>query len=157
MRISKLATLAGMTVLGVGAAGVGYAYWTTDGAGVGSAVAGTVESISVVQTSAIAGLYPGGPPATLSGTFNNPNAGNVYISSVTGTLASVDQPADLGGKPACGVGDFTLAGSAPVNQEVGPGDAQGTWSGLTITLENTGANQDNCKNATLRLAYVANP
>jgi hypothetical protein len=158
MRLSKkLAVVALGTVGAVGAATAAYAFWTTNGQGTGSVATGTLQSLVVNQTSTISGLYPGGPAQPLAGNFNNPNPGKAYISSVTATLAGVAPAAADTAKPACAVGDFDLAGTAPVNGEINPGDGQGAWSGLTIALKNTGANQDNCKNVTLNIAYTANP
>ena len=161
MRLSKkLAVLAVGTVGAVAATTAAYAFWTTNGQGAGSVATGTVNSLLVNQTSTISGLYPGGPVQTLSGNFNNPNPGKTYISSVTASLTGVDMAPGTAAteqKPACTPGDFDLAGSAPVNGEIEPGDGKGSWSGLTIGLKNTGVNQDNCKNAKLNIAYTANP
>ena len=160
MRLSKkLTAVAVGTVAAVGAATAAFAFWTTNGQGTGSVSTGDITSLVVNQTTPISGLYPDGPAQTLAGNFNNPNPGKAYISSVTATLVSVTQGAGaVEGKPACTPGDFELAGSAPVNQEINPGNGQGSWSGLTVRLVNKpDANQDNCKNATLNIAYTANP
>lgn len=158
MRLSKkLAVVLLGATAAVAASTAAYAFWTTGGAGTGSVKTGDVVNLVVNQTSTIEGLYPGGPVQTLSGNFNNPNAGKVFISSVTATLASVDQTNPNANKPACTVNDFALAGTANVGQEVDSGDAKGAWSGLTIQLKNLNANQDNCKNAKLNIAYTANP
>ena len=158
MRLSKkFAVLAFGTTGAVLAATAAYAFWTTDGKGTGSVNTGDIVGLVVNQTSTVTGLYPGGPVATLAGNFNNPNQAKAYISSVSATLVGVDMTNPNANKPACGTGDFDLAGSAPVNQEIEPGDGKGAWSGLTIGLKNTGANQDNCKNAKLNIAYTANP
>ena len=159
MRLSKkLAVLALGTATAVGATTTAaFAFWTTNGSGTGSVASGDLLSLVVNQTSQISGLYPDGPAQPLSGNFNNPNPGKAFISSVTASLAGVTPAAADTAKPACGTGDFELAGSAPVNQEINPGDGQGAWSGLTIRLKNTGANQDNCKKVTLNIAYTANP
>jgi hypothetical protein len=133
-----------------------YAYWTQGGSGTGTATAGTTSSITVNQTSTAAGLYPGGPAATLSGNFDNPNASAVQISSITAVVSSITNGATDGSKPTCTPADFSIGGS------VGPttvpsGTGVGSWSGLTIQLLNTTANQDNCKGATANIAYTANP
>ena len=158
MRLSKKLAVLALGASGtVIAASAAYAFWTTDGQGTGSVTTGDIVGLVVNQTSTVTGLYPGGPVATLAGDFNNPNQAKAYISSVTATLVSVDMTNPNANKPACATGDFDLAGSAPVNQEIDPGDGKGSWTGLTVGLKNTGVNQDNCKNATLNIAYTANP
>ena len=141
----------------VGAASVGaYAYWSSTGAGTGSATSGDVAAVTVVQTSSVTGLAPGLSAQTLSGNFNNPNSGPVYITAVT---VSIDSVTKAVGAPAgtCDSTDYTLGGTAPVAAEVAPGNAKGSWTGLTIQFNNkAGANQDACKGATVNLAYSAN-
>jgi hypothetical protein len=139
-------------VVAVGA----YAYWTQGGSGTGSATAGTTSSLTVNQTSAVTGLYPGGPAATLSGNFDNPNSSAVNISSVTASVSSVSNGASDGSKPACTASDFQIGGSMG-SATVPSGTGVGSWTGLTIKLLNTAANQDNCKGATANIAYTANP
>lgn len=144
----------GAACLLIAAAGA-YAYWTSTGAGTGTATNESYEAITVVQTSTIDGLYPGGSPVTLSGTFNNPNQGKVRVGAVT---VDFDSPAITGsvGSPACTAADYELGGTATVDAEINPGSAQGSWTGLTIRMLNSGTNQDACKNATVHLTYSSN-
>jgi hypothetical protein len=141
----------------IGATSVGaYAFWSSTGAGTGSAATGDVAAITVVQTSTVSGLAPGLSAQDLSGNFNNPNSGPVYITSVTASISSVTKAV---GAPAgtCDASDYTIAGTAPVNAEVPAGNAKGSWTGLTIQFNNkAGVNQDACKGATVNLAYSAN-
>ena len=141
----------------VGAASVGaFAYWTSTGAGTGSAATGDAAAITVNQTSTVSGLAPGVAAQTLSGNFDNPNSGPVYVTPVTASIASVTK---AGGAPAgtCDATDYTLANAVmTVNAEVPVGDRQGAWTGATIEFNNkAGANQDACKGATVNLAYSA--
>lgn len=144
---------AAVTITALGA-GVAVAYWTTSGSGTGSAAAGTVAAVTVVQTSTISDVVPGATAQTLSGTFNNPNSGPVYVSTVT---ASIDSVSKDGGAPAgtCDASDYTLANATmTVNAEVPAGDGVGAWTGATIAFNNkTDTNQDACQNATVTLAY----
>jgi hypothetical protein len=132
-----------------------FAYWTQGGSGTGSAQTTTSSALKVNQTSASTGLYPGGSVA-LSGNFDNPNAFPVYVTSVTATVTPFSERAD-NSKPACTEADFSVSGSAPVGAQVAAGDGVGAWSGLSLDMTNSGANQDNCKNVTVPLAYTANP
>jgi hypothetical protein len=95
-------------------------------------------------------MYPGDSPQTLSGNFDNDNEGPVYVTSVTAAITGV-----AGGNGACTAADYTLATPVmPVGAEVSIGDGVGAWTGATIQFNNTGANQDGCKNATVTLTYT---
>jgi hypothetical protein len=152
----KVLVVAGV-VLAFVIGSVAYAFWTQGGSGTGSAATGTTNAVTVNQTSTVTGLYPAGPAATLSGNFDNPNASAVFIHSVTAVVSpSLNAQADLT-KPACTASDFTIAGSALVDAQIASGTSQGSWTGLTLALNNSvAANQDNCKSITVPLVYTAN-
>lgn len=110
-------------------------------------------AITAVQTSTVTAMAPGVAAQTLSGTFLNTNAGPVYVTSVTASISSVVKAE---GAPAgtCTAADYTLSGAVmAVNAEALANDTS-TWSGATIAFNNTGANQDACKGATVNLAYA---
>jgi hypothetical protein len=154
--LKRKSAAAGGLVLAVATATIAFAYWTNSGTGSGSADAGSNNAITVNQTSTVTGLYPGGPAATLSGDFDNPNSGAVYVHQVTASLASVSGGAEDPGLPACSAADFALASNpATVDAEVASGTGVGSWSGITVRLLNTSANQDNCKNATVHISYAS--
>jgi hypothetical protein len=138
-------------------AGGAVAYWTQGGTGSGTAGTGNTVAITVNQTNAaITDLYPGQGPVALSGDFDNPNAGPVYVASVTAVVRAFTSQTDVG-KPACTEADFQIAGTASVAAEIPAGNAVGGWSGLTIELLNGAGNQDNCKDVTVTIDYTANP
>ncbi len=151
-RIFLLVGVVAVLAIAVGA----YAYWTQGGTGSGTATAGTTSAITVNQTSTVSGLYPGGSAATLSGNFDNPNASAVTISSITAVVSSISGGAGDAAKPACTTADFSIGGSVGTTA-VPSGSGTGSWTGLTIQLLNTAANQDNCKGATANISYTANP
>src|SRR5689334_3078440 len=95
------AAVVAMTTIGA------YAYWTQGGSGSGTAATGTTTDVTVVQTSTVANLYPGGPGVPLSGDFTNNNDGKVKVGSVT---ASVVDTTNAG----CTADDFAIEGTAPV-------------------------------------------
>jgi len=138
------------------AIGAAYAYWTQGGSGSGSATAGTTSAITVNQTNTVSGLYPDGPAATLSGDFDNPNPGDVQISSITAVVSSVSNGTSDGAKPACTAADFSIGGSVGTTT-VPSGTGVGSWTGLTVQLDDNGLNQDNCKSATANITFTANP
>ena len=150
-RFAAIAVVVGALALG----GLAYAYWTQGGTGSGTADAGTTSAITVNQTTTPTGLYPGGPTAALAGTFDNPNAHSVNISSVTASVHVFTAQAN-GAKPACTAADFAIGGTSGANV-VPAGTGVGTWSGLTVRMLDNGLNQDNCKNVTITVDYTANP
>jgi hypothetical protein len=136
---------------------VAYAFWTNNGAGNGSASAGT-NTVNVIQTSTPSGLVPGGPGGELTGTFNNPGSAPVTVNNVIATLASVSGGTADPFKPPCTINDFALSGNpAPVTSgPVNPG-TNGSWGGIFVALVNDPAeNQDNCKGASINITYATN-
>jgi hypothetical protein len=146
--------LAALFVILLGAASVGYAYWTAGGSGTGtaSAAAGT-SNVVVNQTTVLNPMYPGDSAQTISGNFDNPNPGSVYVTTVTASIASVTKG---GSAPpgTCDASDFTLANpTATVNAEIPAGNAKGAWTGPTLHFNDKVTIQDACKGATVNLAY----
>lgn len=137
------------------AAPFAYSYWTEGGSGTGSAATGNTVDITVNQTSTNTALYPGGPATTLAGNFTNTNDGPVKIDRVTVEFAADWSKQANPALPACTPDDFTIGGSAPVGVEVPKGTGVGSWSGLTLALDNESTNQDNCKGVTVDLVYTA--
>jgi hypothetical protein len=132
------------------------AYWTASGAGTGTGdAAGAQQALTVNQATSLAAMYPGDSAQTLSGDFDNPNPGPIRVGTVTVSIASVTK-ADGAVAGTCDASDFTLANAAmTVNAEVPSGNGQGSWSGATIKFNNkAGANQDQCKGATVNLSYA---
>ena len=146
-----VAAAGGVLMSGAGAA---YAYWTAGGAGTGSVATGTVVALTTTQTSSISGMAPGDFAQTLSGKFTNTNAGPVYVTSVTASIAGVVKAT---GAPAgtCDASDYTLAAATmAVGHEVAAGTNVDAWSGATVKFNNKATNQDGCKGATVNLAYA---
>ncbi len=133
------------------------AYWTAGGAGTGNGdAAGAQQALTVNQTTTLAAMYPGDSPQTLSGDFDNPNPGTIRVGTVTVSIASVTKAAGAVAG-TCDASDFTLADAVmTVNADVPSGNGQGSWTGATIEFNNkAGANQDQCKGATVNLSYSA--
>jgi hypothetical protein len=131
------------------------AYWTAGGSGTGSgSAAGAQTPLTVNQTTTLAAMYPGDTAQTISGNFDNPNSGPIYVGTVTASIASVTKAVGAVAG-TCDATDFTLANAAmTVGAEVPSGTAKGSWSGATIKFNNKAANQDQCKGATVSLAYT---
>ena len=153
VRLSKPVVIVTLLVTSLAIGGIAFAYWTTTGSGTGSATTGTAASVVVKQTGTPSGLYPGGSSA-LSGTFDNPNSGQVFITAVTASVTPFSVQADTG-KPACTQADFSITGTAPVGANVPAGTTVGAWTGLTLNMTNSATNQDNCKSITVPITYAA--
>ena len=107
-----------------------------------------------MQTSTVTAMQPGDSAQTLSGNFTNPNSSPIYVSTVTASIASVTK---AGGAVAgtCDASDYTLANAVmTVDAEVPAGTAKGAWTGATIKFNNKATSQDQCKGATVNLAYA---
>jgi hypothetical protein len=131
------------------------AYWTAGGGGTGSGnAAGAQTPLTVNQTATLDAMYPGDSAQTISGNFDNPNPGPIYVGTVTASIASVTKAVGAVAG-TCDATDFTLANAAmTVNAEVASGNAKGSWTGATIKFNNKATNQDQCKGATVNLAYT---
>ena len=153
---TKKRTTVILAILGaIAVASAAIAYWTAGGAGTGSAATGAgFTPLTAVQTSTVSNMFPGDTAQTLTGNFTNPNAGPAYVATVTASIVSVTKA--TGAAPGtCDATDYTLANAAmTVNAEVLAGTARGAWTGATIKFFNKSTNQDQCKGATVNLAYA---
>jgi len=155
----KFAKRRGLVLAGVAltlaVAGIAYAFWTGGGSGTGSgAAANGVSGLTANQTTTLAAMYPGDSAQTITGNFDNPNSGPVYVNTVSVSIASVTK---AGGAPGgtCDASDFTLANTTMnVGAEVSPGAGVGSFTGATIKFNNKATNQDACKGAMVALAYT---
>jgi hypothetical protein len=146
--VSKKVVAVGVTAgLAIGISGAAFAFWTQGGSGTGSATTGTTQDITVNETTSAADLYPGGPAQPLAGDFDNPNPGTTHIGDVTAALGTL--PA------GCVAADFVIDNSGTTNSgPLAQGVGVGSWSGITIRMDETGVNQDTCKASTIPLVYT---
>jgi hypothetical protein len=145
-RVAAVATGAALTFI-VG--GVAFAYWTTSGSGTGSAATGNTNPITISST-AVTGLYPGGAPVAVAGSFTNPNPGPVFVDQVT---VKVSPTWTAGTTNPCTAADFAVTQPTQTGRDIVTGD---TWTGATIQLKNLATNQDNCKGVTVPLVLTSN-
>ena len=148
--VSKKAAAVGVTAgLVLGLAGGAFAFWTQGGSGTGSATTGTTATITVNETTSATDLYPGGPAQALAGNFDNPNAGTTHIGAVTAAVDNAHLPS------GCVAADFTVNNAGTTNSgTLAQGTGVGSWSGITIKMNETGVNQDACKTASIPLTYT---
>lgn len=147
-----LTTLAGVCVLAI-AAGA-YAYFTTTGSGTATATVGTGSAVTLKGT-VTGNLYPGSSsPVTL--TVDNPSSGKQRVGTVSLEKITADA-----GHATCSVvisggnPDFTMA-DVVVNKTYASGNGQAVTPGGTLTMNDTGVNQDACQGATLTLTLKSN-
>lgn len=160
-KLSKKAIPIALTAtLVLGGAGAAFAYWTSNGTGVGTVTAGTSTAVTIAQDTAVnaARILPG-LPITLSGTITNPGTSAITVDHVTAALTSVNS-LTTSTSTACDLDDFTVTTTKMIPAAAGvlaAGATGGAFSGATITLiNNTTVNQDYCKGATFVVTYTAN-
>lgn len=142
--------------------GAAVAYFSTSGAGTGSAQVGTNSAltISATITPPGGGLVPGGSPASVSFSVNNPSSGNQYVNTVTMTGVEAYSDAahthDITGTGAgqCDTSQFSMA-SVAESQDVGSGSSN-LPNGGSLYFHDSGSNQDGCKNAYLVASFTSN-
>jgi hypothetical protein len=130
------------------------AYFTTTGSGTGTATVGSSSAVTLHATVSST-LYPGSSsPVTF--TVDNPSGGSQRVGTISLTSITADaghsscSTVITGGNP-----DFTMAAVA-VNKTFAPGNGLTVTPTGTLTMNETGANQDACQGATLTLNLVNN-
>lgn len=135
-------------------AGAAFAYFTSSGSGTGTAAVGSSSAVTLHATIS-SSLYPGSS-SPVSFTVDNPSSGVQRVGTVSLASISVDGAhsscsTTLGG----GNPDFSMA-AVPVNQVINPGNGQSVAATGTLTMNETGTNQDACQGATLTLQLTNN-
>ncbi len=134
--------------------GAAIAYFTSSGSGTGTATVGSSSAVTLHATIS-SSLYPGSS-SPVSFTVDNPSSGVQRVGTVSLASISVDGAhsscsTTLGG----GNPDFSMA-AVPVNQVINPGNGQSVAATGTLTMNETGTNQDACQGATLTLHLTNN-
>ena len=84
--------------------------------------------------------------------MTNPSSGVQYLTDVTVTVANPDGTTWIA-VPGCSAADYTVDAPVIPYGSIAPGDVvNGT---VTITMDDTGANQNACKGATVPLYFLA--
>jgi len=139
--------------LSLAGGGVAFAYWTSSGSGTGSATTGVSVALTITAGTPVGVISPGGAGQTVQFTVTNPGPGVQSLAAVTVAIATAP------GVPwvpptGCLLADYTAAiTTAPVPGEIA---VNGTKTGTaTVTLANTGVNQNACQGATVPLYFTA--
>jgi hypothetical protein len=138
----------------VAIAGGAYAYFTTSGTGTGTASVGANSAVTLHAT-VTGSLYPG-TSSPVAFTVDNPSSGKQRIGTISLSTITVDalhsecSTVITGGNP-----DFTMPAVA-VNATFANGNALAVIPLGTLTMNETGVNQDKCQGATLTLHLTNN-
>ena len=150
----KRAILAMACIATMAIAAAAYAYFTSTGSGTATAKVGTSTAVTLKGT--VAGnLYPGAS-SQVSFTVDNPSSGAQRVGTITLTGITVDA-----GHSTCSV---TISGGNPdfsmpavaVNATFPAGNGQAVTPKGTLTMNDTGVNQNACQGAELTLALSSN-
>ena len=135
-------------------AGAAVAYFTTPGAGTGTATVGSSSAVTLHATVSST-LYPGASsPVTF--TVDNPSSGSQRVATISLSSITVDaghatcSTVTTGGNP-----DFAMP-AVTVNKSFASGNGQSVTPTGTLTMNETGVNQDACQGATLTLHLTNN-
>jgi hypothetical protein len=147
MRFTKTAIIVTGSAMALTLGGVALAYWTTTGAGTGSATNASSNGEVVLHASFTAGITPGGTK-TVTYTADNAGSSSLRVGTIT-PVVSIDA-AHIG----CSAADFTIAPTTS-NTTVAAltsGVAAGTG---TLSFADTAVNQDACKGAVVTLTLTS--
>jgi hypothetical protein len=152
-RGKKRITIGAIALLTLAGAGAAVAFWTAGGTGVGSATTGESVAFAISTDDAEGNLAPGSEGQTVGFTVTNEADDPQTLTGITVALAG---PTGLAWVPAdgCSIADYTVTISTP--PLYGEVASEGVLTGVaTITLANTGVNQNACQNQTVPLYFVA--
>ena len=175
----RLAVLAALLIAAIAAIG-GWAYFTANGAGSGTATVGTSSNI-VLHGSTVGTLYPG-TTVSVSFTADNPSTGSeqlgtIYLASVkactgagsswnpalnggaggcsnSGTEQTTCESVDPGNAADANASDFYMADVVENQTLAGSANGVSATNGGTLKLNNLNSSQDSCKNASLYLSLA---
>ena len=112
---------------------------------------GSTNSISVTQTSVIAGMGPGSAAAPVTGFVTNRGASPVALDRISVTISGISTSREISG--ACPATDFSITGKwMPIRATLAPGESA-PFAGAFIRFLDQNNNQDTCKNAALHLGF----
>jgi hypothetical protein len=150
----RLAVLAVAAVLVLGGGAAAFAFWTSAGGGSGAATPGTSTAFTVASTAATGvALVPGGTAQSVGFTVTNPGTASQALNLVAVTVANTDGTAWTA-VPGCSAADYTI-GTPVVTYGTMLGGSNKTGT-VSVTMIDTGVNQDACKGVAVPLYFVAN-
>jgi len=144
MRKTRKLTIAAGVMASMLVAGVAFAFWTANGTGHADATVGTDSGVTITA-STVGNLYPG-HSVEVDFTITNSSANTkVKIDNLVADTSGGNTNGISGLPAGCSASDFHFAGVS-VNTEIAEsGHYDGTG---TLSFDDSGSNQDACKNAT---------
>jgi hypothetical protein len=143
-----VAVIAAMASIGA------YAYWTTSGAGSGSATTGSDQGVSISGDPAD-GLYPGGNVAVTTVIANNSLTQAQYVTNLHVAISNDNEPdCDSSWFTYKADADLSAASNphtSALNSEIAAGDSLSVPG--KVFMSNPNVNQDACKTVELTLDY----
>jgi hypothetical protein len=160
-RVLGLALAAGL-VFGTG--GVAAAYFTSSGTGTGRAEVGTTTGAFDITTDGPGvPLLPGDGPQDFDVAITNTGATDAHIGTVRAGVARYGDSGDAATRdgadiPGCSASWFSVTPSVAIDELVGPGGtvhaSDGGQSLPTITLSESGTNQDACQGRSVGITFT---
>ena len=161
-----LSTKQKLLVAAVGAgvlstSGVAYAYWSSTGNGTGTAStrSPSASQLEVASYTSPSNMAPGVAAGAITVKVHNKDASSTYSSKVVVTIASVTKAEGAVG--SCSADDYTLSDAEMTDgaADLAPSSADSTadettYTGASLGFNNTAANQDGCKGATVNLNFA---
>jgi hypothetical protein len=149
-RTAKRILAIGLPLVVIAGTGIGYAYWTTNGSGTGTADVAPTNAASAIQlnqVSAPTGIVLG-QTVNVVAKAHNPASYSQAAGAVTAT------PTYPG---ACGSANwtFTPAATAPVVGSLAGGADSANLTVGTLKLEDLSTNQDTCKATQVTFVFSA--
>lgn len=128
-------------------AGTAFAFFTSTGSGTGTSTTGTDTAWAVTIDSNTAALTPGGPNTTITFHVKNNSSGVQSLASTVASVTSTSAGAN------CLPVNYTPGTTSIAYGSVAPGVT--VTGSFTLQMNDTGVNQDLCKNATINLKVDA--
>ncbi len=112
-------------------------------------------SLTVIQTSRMAGLAPTVAPVAITGLVRNNGPDSTVVAAVDVAITAITTAPGRTG--TCDASDYVLLGTRmPVNQTLEPGGTA-PFVGAAIGFRDKAINQDACQHATIHLRYTVVP
>ena len=165
----KVAAVAVTAGLVLGGGGIAFAYFTSNGGGSGSASVGSSGSndFTITSDGPSTALLPGNGAQPFDFTATNTGSGNDYLGTVYLSVDTFDGGPDAATVdgvdiPGCDASWFTITPSFAVDSTV---PSLGTISASdvvavpqpTITMADSGTDQDACQGASVGIAFSTTP
>ena len=150
------AVLAGGAMV-VAGSGIAYAYWTTQGAGDGSATSSqpaTATQVTLSQVGTLTGFVPGGAAQDVMVKAHNDATYSQNIGNITVTVLDVKDSSD---NVVCAASNWLVTEAADnIGTVAGSSDSAAAGvKAATLQLKDLSSNQDGCQNVSPVLHFAA--